>query len=138
MIPLPYGTIPAGDTVFVTDGFRNRGLQHYPGSPHAHFSTCMLQLHTRDTWSSSFTLTGHAPVLEMDGYTIDDAGGNNNGRLDPGETATHYGDSTQFGLRRCFRMSSGALSCTNSYLTVNNSPLDYGDIPAGQTGVQIV
>lgn len=41
-----------------------------------------------DVWSSSFTIKLNAPRLETMPFTINDAaGGNGNGRLDPGETA---------------------------------------------------
>ncbi len=41
----------------------------------------------RDTWTGSFTIPIYAPVLEYTSLTINDASGNNNGKLDPGETA---------------------------------------------------
>ena len=37
-------------------------------------------------WSSSFSVPAYAPEFEVLSYTIDDSSGNNNGRLDPGET----------------------------------------------------
>ena len=42
------------------------------------------------TWISYFSIAVHAPVLTANEFMIDDATGNNNGRLDPGETATFY------------------------------------------------
>ena len=129
-----FGTIPAGDTVFVMDSFL---IGAYSTIPDLHLALFDLAAtaDTPDTWISTFTLTGHAPVLEMEGYTIDDAGGNNNGRLDPGETALITVTAHNAGSAGAAEVS-GALSCANSYLTVNNGPLDYGDIQAGQTGVQ--
>ncbi len=38
------------------------------------------------TWVSSFSVTAHAPVLNFQAVTIDDASGNNNGVFDPGES----------------------------------------------------
>ena len=63
----------------------------------------------------------------MAGYTIDDAGGNNNGRLDPGETATITMTALNAGSAGAYNVT-GSLSTDSLYLTVNNSPLDYGDI----------
>ncbi|MEZ5198802.1 MAG: hypothetical protein R2764_21225 [Bacteroidales bacterium] len=39
-----------------------------------------------DTWISQILLMSHAPVLEYIEYSVDDASGNNNGKIDPGET----------------------------------------------------
>ncbi|MCO5264796.1 MAG: C25 family cysteine peptidase [Lentimicrobium sp.] len=38
-----------------------------------------------ETWNSSYTVKLNAPELEASNLLIDDASGNNNGRLDPGE-----------------------------------------------------
>lgn len=39
-----------------------------------------------DQWTAKFTIPVYAPALSISAMSIDDASGNNNGRLDPGET----------------------------------------------------
>ncbi len=129
-----YGSIPAGDTVIVAGIFRVGANSTIPDM-HTAFFDLAATAGTRDTWTSSFFLTGHAPVLEMEGYSVDDAAGNGNGRLDPGEsvmvtvTAANTGSSDGADV-------TGALSTSSNYITVTGSPLEYGSIEAGQTGSQ--
>jgi hypothetical protein len=79
-------------------------------------------------WTSNFSLTGHAPVIEFAGYMIDDEDGNNNGKLDPGETvqmtvyAKNTGTSPAFGLL-------GELSSPDLFITISSGqPQLFGDI----------
>ena len=129
-----YGPIPAGDTVFVTEGFQLLAYEDIPDMHMVLFDLAATS-DTRDTWISSFTLSGHAPVLEMLSYEIDDSAGNNNGRLDPGETVSISLSALNSGSSDAY-MVSGFLSSTNSNITVNSSPLDYGDILSGQNAAQ--
>ncbi len=41
-----------------------------------------------ETWTHNFNITLNAPVLALGTMSVNDASGNNNGRLDPGETVT--------------------------------------------------
>jgi len=50
------------------------------------FQLTSVDVNGKEIWESSFTLMSHAPSLDFGSYTIDDTGGNNNGRIDPGET----------------------------------------------------
>jgi hypothetical protein len=129
-----YGTIAPGDTVFVTADYQ---VEASDSIPDMHFAILDLSAtsETRDTWVTSFTLTGHAPALVMAGYSIDDATGNNNGRLDPGETVLLTINTVNSGSSDAFNVS-GTLTSTSSNITISNNPLVYGDIPAGQTVMQ--
>jgi hypothetical protein len=129
-----FGTIPAGDTVYVTGAFQVAASNSIPD---LHFALLDLAAtgSSRDTWISSFTLTGHAPVLEMAAYTIDDATGNNNGRLDPGETVLISVEALNSGSADAYTVF-GSLGSTSLNITVSGSPAEYGDILAGQTATQ--
>ena len=117
-----FGTIPVGDTVYVTDAFQVAASNTIPDM-HIVLFDLAATADTRDTWVSNFTLTGHAPVLEMDGYSIDDAAGNNNGRLDPGETVLISINALNSG-------SSDAASVLGSLSSSNGNIISYNK-PAG-------
>ena len=81
-------------------------------------------------WESGFNITGHAPLLDIGTMLIDDYIGNWNGQLDPDETA--------FVIIQTFNNGSynaasaiGSLSCTNEYITLNNSTFNFYDIGVG-------
>lgn len=134
-ISATYGTIPAGETVTITNGFEIIALENIPDLHVAMFGLVATGTSGRETWSSSFAIPGHAPVLEMAEYLVDDSTGNNNGRLDPGETATIRISALNAGSADAYNVM-GSLSTGRQYVTVNNSPLAYGDIVAGTSDLQ--
>jgi hypothetical protein len=125
-----YGNIPAGETVTVTDGFEINALENIPDLHLAMFQLSATGTSGRETWSSSFAIPGHAPVLGMDDYLVDDAGGNDNGRLDPGETAIILIAALNAGSSDAFN-AMGSLSTESQYVTINNSPVEFGNLMAG-------
>jgi len=70
--------------------------------------------------------------LAMTSVTIDDAGGNNNGKIDPGETVNlivtlkNNGDADANNV-------TGALSCSSPYIVINTASAAFGNIGPGQT-----
>ncbi|MCK9399490.1 MAG: C25 family cysteine peptidase [Bacteroidales bacterium] len=130
-----YGTIPAGETVTITNGFEINALENIPDLHIVMFGLDATGTSGRETWSGSFAIPGHAPILEMAEYLVDDSGGNNNGRLDPGETATILISALNAGSADAYNVM-GSLSTGSQYVTVNNSPLAYGDIIAGTSAGQ--
>jgi hypothetical protein len=83
----------------------------------------------RETWSSNFSIPGHAPVLIMPEYLIDDSGGNNNGLLDAGETASIRIAALNSGSSGAYNVT-GDLTTESEYVKIVNSPLPYGSISA--------
>ncbi len=85
-----------------------------------------------DTWNSVFNITLNAPVVEIGTFYVDDAYGNNNGRLDPGENADiivvnmNEGSSDALDALATAATSSGLI-------TINNSTYDLETIEAGET-----
>ena len=79
-----YGTILGGATAVVPDGFGWEVANNIPDLHHVVFE--MTATDGTDTWTSFFTVIGHAPKIEFGNMQIDDTQGNSNGRLDPGET----------------------------------------------------
>ncbi|MCK4677940.1 MAG: hypothetical protein KAT48_07395, partial [Bacteroidales bacterium] len=88
------------------------------------------------TWLSYFSITTLAPALEVGRYDVDDIEGNNNGRIDPGETVDiiieveNSGHSSALG-------TMGHLATTSQYLTINTSSFELGDLPGDETGYAI-
>ena len=88
----------------------------------------------RETWYGSFQVPVHAPVLSVLSIYVNDASGDNNGILDPGETAEltvtlkNAGSGTAVSL-------TGTLSETDEYVSVLDSYGDFGTLSSsGGTG----
>jgi hypothetical protein len=81
-----YDLIPAGGTAAIENAF---AFHVSSGVPDQH--TVTFSIHSTDgdnTWQSNFVMNANAPLLEINTLTIDDSAlGNNDGQLDPGETA---------------------------------------------------
>jgi hypothetical protein len=126
-----YGNIPSGDTTWVTDGYQIHADEAIPD-----MLTILFNLEatgsSRETWSSHFHLLSHAPVLELSAYQIIDTTGNNNGKLDPGETVIIEIETINTGSSEAFDVS-GLLSSTSPYITITGGPMPYGDLPAGDS-----
>lgn len=126
-----YGTIPAHSSVTVPDGFQLTVANNIPDGHQVEFTATATD--GTDTWVSHFRLTCNAPVLASGAtmYVDDSQGGNNNHRLDAGETANiiistaNNGHSTAVG-------AVATLSCNNAWVTINNSSSVLGNIdPSG-------
>jgi hypothetical protein len=128
-----YGNVPAGQNKSVDDAFAFDVAGDIPD-----LHTVVFNLEATDgseTWQSSFYLKGHAPNLGFIGVVIDDAGGNGNGRLDPGETANLVISLGNTGTADAYEVI-GDLICADPYLTINTAAQDYGDVAAGTDGSQ--
>jgi PKD repeat protein len=84
----------------------------------------------KTTWTSTVSIVLHAPVMELGEYTINDNSGNNNGKIDPGETVTILIEITNGGTSDAYNVE-GTLSCIDPFVTINAANQDYGDITAG-------
>ena len=85
-----------------------------------------------NSWSSNFSITAHAPALQLLSYTVLDPAGNNNGRLDPGETASLHLTIENSGSSEAFSVI-GNLVSISPWVTVTSSDLSYGDLAGGQS-----
>jgi len=125
-----YGNIPAGDLAVVTDAFSWEVADNIPD-----MHNIVFELSATDgtlSWTSDFSLTGHAPALETGIILIDDYIGNWNGRLDPGETAFLIIPTFNNGSYNAAN-TMGSLSCSNQYVTLDNTTFNFYDIGAGLT-----
>jgi len=123
-----YGNIGAGATAMVADGFAYDVANDIPDGHSAVFEVSASD--GTNTWESTFTIMGHAPVLEFVNFEIDDATGNNNGKLDPGETADININIENTGSAEAYNIT-GELMATDPYLTLNTSSANFGDLEGG-------
>jgi len=125
-----YGNIPAGNVALVSDAFAWETADNIPD-----MHTVVFELTASDgtlAWTSVFSLTGHAPLLETGTILIDDYIGNWNGHLDPGETAFLIIPTFNNGSYNAAN-TIGSLSCSNAYISLNNTTFNFYDIGAGLT-----
>jgi len=85
-----------------------------------------------DTWNSTFNVTLNSPVLTIQSYIVDDTYGNNNGRLDPGETADIIIPNLNEGGSNALN-TIGTAAAIGSLITINNTTFNIGNIAPGQT-----
>jgi hypothetical protein len=84
-----------------------------------------------NNWINTFNLTANAPNLKCaSNLLIDDAAGNANGRLDPGETVNILIDTWNAG-HADHLATSATLSSTNTYITINNGNHNFTSIDSG-------
>jgi PKD repeat protein len=80
------------------------------------------------------SITG--PYIIMDGYVVDDATGNNNGQLDPGETADFIITLKNVGTESALEIV-GTLVCSDPHVTIlTQTPQVFGDIAVNGTAEQ--
>jgi len=123
-----FGNIAGGATVNMEDAF---AFDVAADVPDQHAVIFNVQAQGQDTWSSSFSIMVCAPLLAMDNYYINDAMGNNNGILDPGETADIVITAANNGGADAYEVMA-SITSSDQYITVNTSiAQDLGDLSAG-------
>jgi len=85
-----------------------------------------------DTWTGNFNVTAYAPVLSAGNYFVADPSGNNNGRLDPGETADIMVAASNLGQSDALN-AIASIVLNDPYITINNATHAFDLISAGQT-----
>jgi hypothetical protein len=80
-----YGNIAAGQSILATNAFAFDVAGNIPDQHIVVMNVAAVS--GTSTWNSNFSIIGNAPSLSLGTITISDPTGNNNGRLDPGETA---------------------------------------------------
>lgn len=123
-----YGNIAAGATAVVPGGFAWIVADNIPDLHVVIFE--MTATDGTEIWTSYFAVPGHGPVLAFGNLMIDDSQGNQNGRLDPGETVNIVIPTYNNGTFQAID-AIGSLSCNSSYISLNNSTHSFGVIEAG-------
>lgn len=121
-----YGDILSMQTATVTDEYEFEVAGNVPDGEPIMFD--VVATDGDSIWNSSFLIFAHAPVMEYGSFSIDDASGNGNGRLDPGETADLIINVGNYGSSEAMNVDV-ALSCSGKgYVTVNNGPINIGNL----------
>ncbi len=126
-----YGNILPETNKTINDAF---SFQVSPDVPDGDIFLFTLQIsgNGSEVWNSSFTLMAHAPLLSMGTFTILDTEGNDNGKLDPGETAQIAVQIKNTGTAEAMNVQ-GLLSSTDEYITVEQPLSQYGSVAGSET-----
>ena len=128
-----FGDILPGTTVTMDDAFAFDVDYLIPDNENVLFDITATD--GTDTWVSQIIIKSYAPVLEFVDFEIDDSSGNNNGRLDPGETVDITVQIANEGSSAAFDVF-GELSASDPYIIINSDPQAYGNLIPGNTGEQ--
>ncbi|MCX6235457.1 MAG: C25 family cysteine peptidase [Bacteroidetes bacterium] len=125
-----YGDIANGQTVNKDYAFQFGIAGDIPDQ---HVVTFNLEAVSNETWNSSFSVIVNAPALSIGQFFIDDSEtGDNDGNLDPGETATIIIGSANLGHSDCYEVE-GVISTTSSYITLGNPVFQVPELPDGES-----
>jgi hypothetical protein len=129
-----FGTVNAGDSAFTgADGF---GLHVNTGLANGYAVQCSLVCRDAldSTWVSLVTFFVGTPVLARQAVTVVDTanGGNNNGRIDPNETADLMVRIGNTGMGHGYNCEA-VLRSGDARFTVSDSTADYGFIARGDS-----
>lgn len=129
-----WGQINANESKVLNQAFRIKVDTLIPDQHVVNFDLS-IQDNGGNTWTSTFTVTLNAPVLEIQTLSINDASGNNNNRLDPGETATLGISVINSGHAKVDPVNA-LLSTASANLTINSASFSHGELAVnvGETG----
>lgn len=126
-----YGNIPAADTVLRNAAFACSIADNIPDQESIIFQ--LVNNADEGSWQSGFSVTVNAPQLTAGSFSIDDSEyGNNNGQLDPGETASIIIPVSNTGHADCDSVT-GTILLNSQWITVVNSEALIDTLMAGST-----
>lgn len=127
-----FGDFGSEDILEIADAFAFEVATNIPGGVEVEF---LVTAYNDDaSWESTFSITAHAVNLVMTGYTIEDPTGNNNGGLDPGETADIHVETTNTGQLVATETLAELVSLDN-LVTVNSGSVELGDLESGESAI---
>lgn len=125
-----FGDMSLEDIIEVEDAFTFEVANNIPGGEMVEF--IVTASGDTESWESSFTEMAHAVNLEVTGFMVEDPSGNNNGSLDPGETADILVETKNTGQMDALE-TMAYFSSLSGLVTVNNSSFDLGDLAVGES-----
>ncbi|MHC1706708.1 MAG: C25 family cysteine peptidase [Bacteroidales bacterium] len=123
-----YGDIPNGSTITINDGFGVLIANTVTDGHTVLFS--LVATDGTDSWTSTFHLLLNAPLLKATSVIVSDLTGNNNNRLDPGETVMLSIVTNNIGHSDAAN-TIGTLVSMDAAVTVNVSTYPLNTIVAG-------
>lgn len=127
-----YGSIPVGQTVSVPSGFQVQVANNIPDNHPILFK--LICSSGSSQWASQFTINGHAAVMALGTVSVTDPNGNNNNKLDPGETVNLNVHVNNAGSAPAYNVNA-VLTSTDPYVIISTSNAAYGTIN-GNSNVQ--
>lgn len=125
-----YGDFAASDSITITDAFSFIVAQNIPDAHKINFDViCSDDV---DTWTTFFSLNANAPELTINSFIVSDPLGNNNGYLDPGETADLIFSASNIGHSNAPN-TLAVLTSLSEFITINNSSYNFDTLTAGET-----
>lgn len=121
-------SLAAGASVLADNAYAISIANNVANGTVANF-TITMTMSGESPWTHNFTLTLNAPALNFGAMTVSDPTGNNNGRLDPGETVTinmplhNTGGATS-------PAGTATMSCAVTGITVNTGSANFSAIAA--------
>lgn len=125
-----YPLLTAAQVTSIADGFGLTVSNDVPDGYKINFAYSAVS--PEDQWDGTFTMTAHSVTLNFAGNTINDEGGNNNGRLDAGETIQLNINILNAGSAPATNVI-GELSSTDPYVLINVDSVNYGTINGFET-----
>lgn len=125
-----FGDIASNQAVTVNEAFTFTAAGNIPNG-----HTILFDIVSTDgdsTWTSKAQVQAHAPILEFVEFMVDDAAGNNNGRIDPEETADIIVSLKNAGSSDAYDVL-GALESVSPFLSVDVAEVTYGEIGENMT-----
>jgi PKD repeat protein len=124
-------TINAGQTIALSDIFKFTIAANVPDEEALIFT--LKATSGSDVWENQLNIIAHAPLLAYSSYTINDASGNNNGKLDPGETVTFTVSAINNGSAAATAVM-GKLTTASPYITmITTQPQPMGNLTPDAT-----
>jgi len=122
------GSIAADETLIIEDAYT---FDIANNAPDMHMVSIDVDIEgtAKEIWESSINFDVYAPVPDFGNYTIDDASGNANGRIDAGETVDITIQTLNNGHAATVE-GEMFVATTSAYLTVNTSTLSVAAIDA--------
>lgn len=123
-----YGNIAVSASLLKSNAFTFHVSNSVPDGTSATFNLTITD-NASHTWTSTFVKTINAPVFEIYNLSVNDATGNNNGRLDAGETVQVTVTGKNIGHAAATTVGGTLITSTPDF-TITGSPLNIGTVAA--------
>jgi hypothetical protein len=128
-----YGHFEINQEKLIPDGYKFKVNDSIPNNQMIMFTVKAVDKKDSVTWST-FEIMSHAPDVSILSMSIYDPlpGGNNNGRLDPGENAVIQIETKNNSIWNAEDVVSSLVSM-NAYVTIGDPVINIGILHAGET-----
>ncbi len=120
-----FGNILQNDTILINNSFSFTIANNIPDQHRINF-LLLINDNNNNTWTSSFSFVVNAPYFTVQNIIIDDAAGNNNGRLDPNETVNIIVNTANTGHTLATNTNAN-ISSNNTNINISNSNFGFGN-----------